>query len=162
MKSAEEILDDAQGHSLRWGALARADRLRLMRALRRGEPMEDRTEAAIVVQEARRQLRYWRWVWLFGPASAVLQLDQGLAAFLGAALAGTAVTGGLAIWQVRRARRAEAVNLAVATGEAARREAQERKQARQEHQQANPNLGPRRDGRPDPNTSKAKRRRRRR
>jgi len=160
--TAEDILADDKGHTGRWGALTRADRLRLMKALRQGTELQDRVEAATVVQEARRQVRYWRLIWLLGPAAALFQLDQGAAAVIGAVVAGAAVTGGLAVWQIRRARRAEAINLAVATGEAARLQSEARRQEKLERQRSATNLGPRREGRPDPNTSASKRKRRKR
>lgn len=96
-----------------WGELDFSERRRIMRAVNKGEALDDRRDAALAVVTAERQERLWSWIWLIGPLSALLFLGEGLTAFLVNAVLVTAVTGGLSWWRVRRVRRAAARNRAV-------------------------------------------------
>lgn len=99
-----------------WGALSFSDRRRIMRAVNRGDALEDPGEAALAVVTADRQERFWSWIWLLGPLGALLFLLDDLLAFLVNAVLLTVVLGGLSWWRLRRVRRARARNRAVATG----------------------------------------------
>lgn len=99
-----------------WSALSFSDRRRIMRAVNRGDALEDPGEAALAVVTADRQERFWSWIWLLGPFGALLFLLDDLVAFLVNAVLLTVVLGALSWWRLRRVRRARARNREVATG----------------------------------------------
>jgi hypothetical protein len=95
----------------RFMALETKQRRAVMRAVNRGQAVEVRTHAPMAVAVAQRQLKFWKWAWLLGPALGAFQL---LVVPLEAALlnAGLATLGlGVVsfIWY-RRADRAERLN----------------------------------------------------
>lgn len=107
-------IPDQNENRRRFAMLEMADRRAIIRAVNRGEVMEERKLAIIAVGVARRQQRFWKRAWLLGPAVGILQPlfpDVTLAA----AAINTAVTTALLVllswhWH-RRALQAEARNL---------------------------------------------------
>jgi hypothetical protein len=108
---------DRAEHQRRFTALDAKERRAIIRAVNRGQAVEVRKHAPLAVGVARRQLRFWRWAWVLGPAIMAVQL-----ALVPAEIA--LVNGGLAtlallivswIWY-RRAARAERLNLAIVEG----------------------------------------------
>lgn len=108
---ARSPIDDPQVHRQQWGRLDPMDRRRIMRAVNRGQALDRRKEAALAVGVARQQQRFWRKVWLAGPLIALLQWNAGWLAVVINAVIGLAVVGGMALFWLRRARRAEQANL---------------------------------------------------
>lgn len=119
------ILDDDQAYGQAWAALPIAERRRISRAVNRGEALHDPTDVQLAVMTARRQQSFWRWAWLLGPALLLFSTGRDLVTFLLSVVITTAATGGLSLFFLRRARRAEQVNLELAT-KAARRAAKGR------------------------------------
>jgi hypothetical protein len=114
------ILDDQSAYGAAWSAASFTDRRRITRAINRGEALEDGREAELAVMAARRQVGFWRWGWLIGPAITLLQIGGDLVVF-GISLAMSAVaTGTLSWFFLRRARRAETVNIELAERSAAK------------------------------------------
>lgn len=99
-----------------WQDLPMRDRRRIMRAVNRGQALDDRAEATMAVQVARRQQSFWRWAWVIGPLTGLIFLPQGVASVLAYALVSTLGIAALAWWRYTRAQRAETRNLEVATG----------------------------------------------
>jgi hypothetical protein len=108
---------DRAEHQRRFTALDNKERRAIIRAVNRGRAVEVRKHAPLAVGVARRQLRFWRWAWVLGPAIMAVQLAL---VPIEVALA----NGGLAtlallivswIWY-RRAARAERLNLEIVEG----------------------------------------------
>lgn len=98
-------------------ALDSAERRAVMRAVNRGQLVENRKHAPLAVMVARRQQRFWKWSWLLGPVLGAVQLllVPPEVALLNAGIA----TLGLAAFSVfwyRRAARAEQLNRQLAEG----------------------------------------------
>lgn len=115
------ILDDQDRFRRAWNDLPFADRRRISKAVNRGDVLDDERDAQLAVMTARRQERFWSWAWLIGPVVSFAQFagrDWRLAV-TGAGIAAV-VTGLLSIWFLRKARRAQEVNLPRATHAAGR------------------------------------------
>jgi hypothetical protein len=115
-RAVAKIPDKAE-HQRRFAGLDFADRRAIIRAVNRGQVLEDRKLAALAVGVARRQQRFWRVAWLIGPALGLLQLlyaDVQVALINGGI--GTLTVGGLSLWWYTRARRAEQLNTEAVEG----------------------------------------------
>lgn len=106
-------LPDPHEHRRRWGALELADRRRISKAVNRGRALTDRREAALAVNVARSQQRFWSRAWLLAPAVSLLFFGQGWQAVAVNAVFATLVLGGMSLLWYRRAARAEQANLEV-------------------------------------------------
>ncbi len=101
----------------RFVALEFTDRRAIIKAVNRGVAVEKRAHAGLAVNVARRQQRFWKVAWLLGPLVGVLQLTFAApAAALANGIIGTAMLAALALFWHRRARRSEALNLALVDG----------------------------------------------
>lgn len=107
---ARSKVPSAEEHTRLWAKLPFADRRRILRSVSRGQGLDDRKEARIGVGVARQQLRYWRWAWMFGPAMGLVRVPDWTAVAITALLGGL-LMGGLSVWRLRRAARAEQANL---------------------------------------------------
>jgi hypothetical protein len=110
-------IPDKAEHQRRFAGLELTQRRAIIRAVNRGQVLEDRKLAALAVGVARRQQRFWRVAWLIGPALGVLQLlytDPQVALINGAV--GTVTLGLLSWWWFTRARRAEQLNTELVEG----------------------------------------------
>lgn len=101
----------------RWGAMTAADRRRILRAVNRGQVLQDRRDAALAVVLARRQQRFWRSAGFLAPVIGLVVAwltgrGADTAVLLGNAAVGSLVLGAMALWSLRRARRAEEGNTA--------------------------------------------------
>jgi hypothetical protein len=107
----------------RFTQLPAGERRAILKSVNRGQEVGDRKHAAIAVWIARRQARFWKFAWLIGPAIGVVQFLLGSTPeqVLINAGASTAFLLLLAAFWLRRARRAEALNLAIAEGQKQRR-----------------------------------------
>ncbi|MFT5564892.1 MAG: hypothetical protein ACI970_001628 [Myxococcota bacterium] len=119
-------IPDASDFARIWSGLAAKDRRRIVRSVNRGTKMQDRKEAALAVVLARRQQRFWRIAWMIAPVislavSAFVDTGTSLVQFIANALLGAAVLTGMSVYFMRRARRAETLNLDHATHGATRR-----------------------------------------
>lgn len=114
------ILDDPRAYGAAWASTPFADRRRITKAINRGLALDDGVEAQLAVMTARRQITFWRWGWLIGPALTLLQVGSATSVFLVSMAMSTFATGALSVFFLRRARRAEARNLALAEQSAAR------------------------------------------
>lgn len=109
--------DDRQALQRRFGALSSADRRAIVRAVNRGRPVEVRKHAPLAVHIANRQMRFWKWSWVIGPAVGLFQIGQlGLAAALINALLATALLGSMSAFFYLRAQRSAQANLALMGG----------------------------------------------
>lgn len=109
--------DDRQALQRRFGALSSADRRAIVRAVNRGRPVEVRKHAPLAVHIANRQMRFWKWSWLIGPAVGLLQIGQvGLAAAVINALLATALLGSMSAFFYLRAQRSAQANLELMGG----------------------------------------------
>lgn len=109
-------IPDPTEYRQRWAKLDSATRRRIVRAVNRGEALQDPREAALAVGTAQRQQRFWKKAWLFGPVAALLTVQQGLSVYLANALLSTIILTVMAFFWHRRAERAAAANLAAAQG----------------------------------------------
>jgi len=163
---------DPQRHREAWSAMTFRERRRIIKAVNRGQALPDAKDARLAVGVASNQMRFWRLAWLIGPAGALFQLGQGWVQFAINAVVVTAVIGTLSLWFHRRAARARAANVEVATTgrRGTRKHSRARDEPRPREVGDDPSTKPREptgkfgDFRPDPNTSrkKVKRRKRRR
>lgn len=97
----------------RFMSLERSQRRAIMRAVNRGQLVEDRRHADLAIGVARRQQRFWRYAWLLGPTIALAQAALspiGLQEGLLLAAWGTMILGSMAWWWYSRAARAELLN----------------------------------------------------
>jgi hypothetical protein len=97
----------------RFMSLDRSQRRAIMRAVNRGQLVEDRRHADLAIGVARRQQRFWRFAWLLGPTIALAQAALspiGLQEGLLLAAWGTMILGSMAWWWYSRAARAELLN----------------------------------------------------
>ena len=97
-----------------WSQVSTGDRRRILKAVNKGQVLESRKEAALAVVMARRQQRFWRFAWLFGPIMAIPLANvmgiEGLGRQAAYALLGAAVLLAMSVHYTRRARRAEQAN----------------------------------------------------
>jgi hypothetical protein len=100
----------------RWAGLDRDERRAIVRAVNRGQQLEDRSHAALAVRLARNQKGFWSKAWLLGPLAALLVLSEGIGPYLANAALSSVVLGFMSVLWFKRAERAERQNLAVATG----------------------------------------------
>lgn len=110
-------LPDRNEHQRRFMALDNAERRTIIRAVNRGQAVEVRKHAPLAVGVARRQQRFWRWAWVFGPI--MVAVNVALVPLEVALLNGALVTlalGAASTFWFRRAKRAEALNLAIVGG----------------------------------------------
>ncbi len=150
---------DASDHRTAWAALDFRDRRRILKAVNRGQAVEDRREARLAVGAARHQKRFWKKAWLLGPVLSLFALTSGAAAYAVNAVFATSVLGLMALFWYRRADRAEHANEELAQGPK-RAPRQRSTPATTTHTPHRPSGA--RGGRPDPNTSKKKLARRKR
>ncbi|MFO7776893.1 MAG: hypothetical protein R6V28_00915 [Nitriliruptoraceae bacterium] len=109
--------DDRQALQRRFGALDAADRRSILKAVNRGRAVEVRKHAPLAVHIAHRQMRFWKWSWVIGPAVGLLQIGQlGLAAAVLNALLATALLGSMSAFFYLRAQRSAQANLALMGG----------------------------------------------
>ena len=95
----------------RFASLPTSERREIMRAVNRGTTVEQRRYAPLAVAVARRQQRFWRYVWLLGPLVGIVQIPfVDLAVVVGNGAASTLVLGLMSWFWYRRARRAERLN----------------------------------------------------
>lgn len=97
--------------------LPAAERRLILKAVNRGQEVPNRKHAHIGVWIARRQVRFWMYAWIIGPLIGIVQfaLGQTPEQVLLNAGGATAFLLLLSTFWMRRARRAEARNLALAT-----------------------------------------------
>lgn len=100
----------------RWAGLSRDERRAIVRAVNRGQKLEDRSHAALAVRLARNQKGFWSKAWLLGPLAALFVLSEGIVPYLANAALSAVVLGFMSVLWFKRAERAERQNLAVATG----------------------------------------------
>jgi hypothetical protein len=113
--------DDRQALQRRFGALSSADRRAIVRAVNRGRAVEVRKHAPLAVHIAHRQMRFWKWSWVIGPAVGLLQIGQlGPAAAVLNALLATALLGSMSAFFYLRAQRSARANLALMGGKGPR------------------------------------------
>jgi len=108
-------IPDPDEFARQWALVDGADRRRILRAVNRGEQLDDRRDAALAVVLARRQQRFWRVAWLLGPVVALLvalliDLDGGWVQLVANGLLGAGVLMAMSVWYSRRAKRAEESN----------------------------------------------------
>ncbi|MFO7959499.1 MAG: hypothetical protein R6U94_00955 [Nitriliruptoraceae bacterium] len=109
--------DDREALQRRFGALDSKERRSIVRAVNRGRAVEVRKHAPLAVHIAHRQMRFWKWSWVIGPAVGLLQIGQlgPVAAALNALLA-TALLGSMSAFFYLRAQRSAQANLALMGG----------------------------------------------
>jgi hypothetical protein len=96
----------------RWARLDSGQRRQIVRAVNRGERIDDRTHAALAVRLARNQKGFWAKAWLLGPVASLLTIGDGAVAYLANTLLAVAMLGLMSYFWWRRADRAERRNLA--------------------------------------------------
>ncbi|MFP4312569.1 MAG: hypothetical protein ACLFS9_11400, partial [Nitriliruptoraceae bacterium] len=106
--------DERRERQRRFAMLSAQDRRAIVRSVNRGQPVEQRKHAEHAVHIARRQMRFWRWSWLIGPAVGLVQIGQlgWQVALLNAVVAALAL-GAMSAFFFLRARRALHANLAL-------------------------------------------------
>lgn len=109
--------DDKALYRDKFMALEFADRRKIIRAVNRGQQVDQRRHADLAVVVAKRQIAFWRWAWLIGPVLGVAQLFFAPPEVaLANGLFGGFVLATLAWWWIRRAQRAIELNHALAKG----------------------------------------------
>jgi len=110
-------LPDKAEHQRQFAALDFADRRAIVKSVNRGKPVEIRRHAPIAIGVALRQIRFWRWAWLVGPAIGLVQLifAPPEVALTNAVLA-TAILFVMAWILTRRAQRSIAANTSIVEG----------------------------------------------
>lgn len=114
-------IPDAAEHRRQFGTLTAAERRAVVRSVNRGVAVEKRKHAPLAVVAARRQMRLWRWAWVFGALVGIAAWSDGWMAVLINAVLGMAMLGLVGRFWYTRARRAEQANLAIAEGKAKNR-----------------------------------------
>lgn len=106
--------DERRERQERFARLDAVERRAIVKAVNRGNPVENRKHAPLAVHIAQRQMRFWKWSWLIGPAVGLVQINQlGLIAAVINALMASAFLGAMSAFFYLRARRAEEANLAL-------------------------------------------------
>ena len=106
--------DERRERQQRFARLDAAERRAIVKAVNRGNPVENRKHAPLAVHIAQRQMRFWKWSWLIGPAVGLIQINQlGWVAAVINALMASAFLGAMSAFFYLRARRAEEANLAL-------------------------------------------------
>ncbi len=110
-------MTDRETYRTEFTTLDTATRRAIIRTVNRGQAVETRKYARVAVAVARRQLRFWKYAWLVGPALGLLQLTVSPPEVaLANGMFGTLILAGFAWFWIRRARRAEELNLTIAEG----------------------------------------------
>ncbi|MDX1619512.1 MAG: hypothetical protein R3320_00875 [Nitriliruptorales bacterium] len=109
-------IPDREQYRRQWAELSLKDRRRIVRAVNRGQALERRKEAALAVATARNQQRFWSKAWVMGPIGALFTIGSGWQVYAANAVLLTMIMGAMSWFWIRRARRAEEVNLAAASG----------------------------------------------
>lgn len=117
----------AEEHQRRWSALAYGDRRTIIKAVNKGLPAENRAHALLAITLARRQQRFWKWAWILSPLAALLTLSQGFVAYAANTLVSLIAIGFLSWWFSSRAQRAEQANIAMLEQPKASRKNKKRK-----------------------------------
>lgn len=109
--------DDRQELQRRFSGLTSQQRRAVVKAVNRGRAVETRKHAPLAVHIAHRQMRFWKWSWVIGPAVGLLQIGQlGPAAAVLNALLATALLGSMSAFFYLRAQRSAEANLALMGG----------------------------------------------
>jgi hypothetical protein len=109
--------DDRQELQRRFSGLTSQQRRAVVKAVNRGRAVETRKHAPLAVHIANRQMRFWKWSWVIGPAVGLLQIGQlGPAAAVLNALLATALLGSMSAFFYLRAQRSAQANLALMGG----------------------------------------------
>lgn len=98
-------------HRKLWSGLEFKQRRQILKAVGRGQAVQDRRVARIAVGTARQQQRYWRWAWIWGLGPAILVIGQGLAVLVVYMVLGLLMMGALSWWRLQKARESERLNL---------------------------------------------------
>lgn len=104
---------DEDRHALqqRFSALTAQDRRAVAKAVNRGRAVENRKHAPLAIHIANRQMRFWRWSWLIGPAVGLLQIRQlGPAAAVVNMVMASAALGAMSAFFYLRAQRSAQIN----------------------------------------------------
>lgn len=109
-------IPDRDEYRRRWAKLDGGERRQIVKAVNRGQAVDDPRKAALAVQTARGQQRFWAKAWWFGPIASLFALTQGWAVYVVNAVLATALLVLMSWFWLRRARRAEEANAAVAAG----------------------------------------------
>lgn len=160
-------------HRAAWAALTMADRRRIMRSVTKGVAVEDRRHAKLAIGAAQQQKFFWKWAWGLGPLLGVVLIDQGWQVVAFNIVLSTGLIVALSRWRWLRADRCQRANLELLEGPARKK----RKPKRKSHlptDPGKPTTAASPDGsravpaqdvwpgdQPNPNTSKAKLKRRR-
>ncbi|MFA9444542.1 hypothetical protein [Egicoccus sp. AB-alg6-2] len=110
-----KIPDQAQ-YRRDFAALTLSERRAVARAVNRGVAVEKRKHAPLAVVLARRQMKLWRYAWVFGALIGLVAFRDGWLAVLVNSLIGVTMLGLVGRHWYTRARRAEQANLALADG----------------------------------------------
>jgi len=106
--------DERRERQQRFARLDAPERRAIVKAVNRGLPVDTRKHAPLAVHIAQRQMRFWKWSWLIGPAVGLIQINQlGVVAAIINALMASAFLGAMSAFFYLRARRAEEANLAL-------------------------------------------------
>ncbi|TVR27534.1 MAG: hypothetical protein EA387_01010 [Nitriliruptor sp.] len=109
--------DDRQELQRRFSGLTSQQRRAVVKAVNRGRAVETRKHAPLAVHVANRQMRFWKWSWVIGPAVGLLQIGQlGPAAAVLNALLATALLGSMSAFFYLRAQRSARANLELMGG----------------------------------------------
>lgn len=109
-------IPDKNDHRAAWAALTMADRRRVMRAVTRGVAVEDRKDALLAIGAAQQQKFFWKWAWGLGPLLGVVLLDQGWQVVVLNIVLSTGLIVGLSRWRWLRADRCQKANIEVLEG----------------------------------------------
>ena len=102
---------DRDEHRRRFAALDVSDRRGIIRAVNKGQAVEQRKHAPLAVGVARQQQRFWRLAWIVGPVIGLVQLRAGWQAAVVNGALGTLFLAAICWFWSRRAQRAEVANL---------------------------------------------------
>jgi hypothetical protein len=118
MRGAEVArLPDRREQQRQFQTLDFAERRAIVKAVNRGRAVEVRRHAPIAVGVAQRQIRFWKWAWLFGPAVGAAQVFVApIEVALANGLIGGLIIGAMAWYLIGRAKRALVANLELTQG----------------------------------------------
>lgn len=109
-------LSDREEQRRRFAAMGFKERRGIVRAVNRGQMVDNRKDAPIAVMLAHRQMRLWRWAWIIGPVISLIYLREGWQVAVVNSLFSIMVLGAIGRFWYLRAQRAEAANTALAKG----------------------------------------------
>lgn len=110
-----EIPDKAE-HRAAWASLSMADRRRIMRTISRGVAVDHRRDALLAIGAAQQQKFFWKWAWGLGPMLGLVLIGQPWIQIVVNVVLSTGLIVALSRWRWLRADRAQRADVELLEG----------------------------------------------